>query len=190
MIFTSVNPPDGYYVYAYLRASDNSPYYIGKGKDTRAWKKARGEIGKPKNDTYIVILEQNLTEIGALAIERRMIAWYGRIDLGTGILRNKTDGGDGGNGIKLTIEQRSKISQKKKGKKMKPRSPEHCARLSASKSGKNNPNYGKIYLPEERLKLSLAHKGKPQTKSGLTRTGLKRGPYKKRSILISTENAP
>ena len=189
MIFTSINPPYGYYVYAYLRTFDHSPYYIGKGKDTRAWKKARGEIGKPKHDTCSVILEHNLTEIGALAIERRMIAWYGRIDLGTGILRNKTDDGDGGNGIKLTSTQRAKISQMKKGKKMKTRSPEHCARLSASKSGKNNPNYGKSLTSEQRSRLSTALKGKPQTKSGLTRTGLKRGPYKKHNT-ASSKSAP
>lgn len=84
--------PTGYYIYSYIR-EDGSPYYIGKGKGDRAFRKRR--LFKPNDLNRIIIIEQNLTEEQAFILEVELISRYGRKDLGTGILHNKTAGGDG-----------------------------------------------------------------------------------------------
>jgi hypothetical protein len=111
-----------FYVYAYLRSKDSStakagtPYYIGKGSKNRAWDKHRKGLKVPTDKSCIVILEKNLSELGALAIERRMIRWYGRKDLGSGILHNMQDGGEGSVGILVKESTRLKMSLARKGK--------------------------------------------------------------------------
>ena len=104
-----------YYTYAYLR-EDRTPYYIGKGQGNRAYKKGKGEIYPPKNKNKIIKLKQNLTEEEAFKHEIYMIAVFGRKDLGTGMLRNKTDGGDGPSGYIHSEETKRKLSKIHSGK--------------------------------------------------------------------------
>lgn len=105
--------PSEFYIYAYLR-NDGTPYYIGKGFGNRAWAN-HGTLNLPERKR-IAILESNLTEIGALALERRYIRWWGRKDLKTGILRNRTDGGEGCSGLKVSEETKKTLSEKSKGR--------------------------------------------------------------------------
>lgn len=117
-----------YYVYAYIRSKDSitakagTPYYIGKGKGNRAWSKQH-TVPIPKDKHYIIILESNLSEIGALALERRYIKWFGRKDIKTGILINFTDGGDGTSGIIFSEERKAAIGNFHRGRKRPPREP-------------------------------------------------------------------
>ena len=148
-----------YYTYAYLR-EDRTPYYIGKGKGRRLYMKRRKGVNPPNNKKRIIFLKQNLTEQEAFKHEIYMIAVFGRKDLGTGILQNRTDGGDGKSGAIQSDETRIKISEANKGQI---RTEETRRKMSESKKGKNNYRYGKPLSKNHKLKLSEVMKGKPLT---------------------------
>jgi hypothetical protein len=167
-----------YYTYAYLR-EDKTPYYIGKGKGDRINSKQRS-IKPPKDKSRILLLKQNLTEAEAFKHEIYMIFLYGRKDLGTGILYNMTNGGEGSSGWVPSEESRKKMSQSSKGKthseeskiKMseahkgntyclgKTLSEKHKKNLSEANKGEKNSFYGKTHSEESRKKISDIHKGK------------------------------
>lgn len=96
-----------YYVYAYLR-EDCTPYYIGKGCNYRAYDKQH--ITKPpKNKSKIIFWQTGLLESDAHNLEIKYIKLFGRKDIGTGILRNLTNGGEGVSGFKQTEEHKEKV---------------------------------------------------------------------------------
>lgn len=175
-IYSRNNPPIGFYIYAFLRKRDSliatagTPYYIGKGSGKRAWTKNKKEYRRsPPESQYISILYETLTEGQAFDIEKKLIAEYGRVDLGTGILRNMSDGGEGPSGTVRSDEFKKKMSTIVTGRI---RTVEHRKALSNSLKGKKQSieaklknsiaHIGKIRSIEHQAKLTASLTGRPQ----------------------------
>ena len=147
-----------FYTYAWLR-EDGSPYYIGKGHGNRAWSNNRRRNKKaPSDKSRILILKKNLTEEEAFKHEVYMIAVFGRKDVGTGILWNYTDGGEGVSGYAHTLETRDKIRASHTGKKNGPPSVETRLKIGT-------PQRGKKLSEETKQRISAAKIGKPWTEA-------------------------
>jgi len=149
-----------YYTYAYLR-EDKTPYYIGKGTGPRIYSTNR-RTNPPKDKSRVIYLKQNLTEEEAFKHEIYMIDVFGRKDLGTGILHNRTGGGEGTSGWVPSEETKRKLSEAKKGNTNclgKTRSEETKRKMSEVKKG--NTNFlGKTHSEESKRKMREAAKGK------------------------------
>jgi len=144
-----------YYVYAYLRSKNSergpkySPYYIGKGCGQRAFDPKRA-IAAPADKSFIVFLEEGLTETEAFALEKYAVSLYGRIDKGMGILWNMTDGGEGCSGVIMSEETRAKIARALTGNK---RPAEVIEKMAKGRTGI-------LHTEETKRKMSESRRGK------------------------------
>jgi hypothetical protein len=125
---------DNFVVYAYCR-EDGTFYYIGKGRPRRPYGKRKEGVKPPKDRSRILILHEGLSEQLAFSYEEKLILFYGRKDLGTGLLRNMTNGGEGTAGW-IPTEQWIKAQRKKKR-------PDLASwNRKNPKSGEDHPMYG------------------------------------------------
>ena len=143
-----------YYTYLWLR-EDGTPYYVGKGKDGRAKVKHRGKNPPPEER---ILKQEHPSEKDALAAEVFLISYYGRKDLGTGILNNVSPGGESGGAIRRgphSEETKRKIGAtnalRLKGRKC---SEEHCKNIGKGQEGRK-------LSPEWIKNMSLSRIGKP-----------------------------
>jgi hypothetical protein len=104
-----------FYTYIWLR-EDGTPYYVGKGTRYRGFTNSAHGVHRPI-DSSRIILQEHSSEKDAFDAERFLIAYYGRKDLGTGCLRNLTDGGEGASGCIPTQEARQNMSRAGKGRR-------------------------------------------------------------------------
>ena len=165
-----------FYTYAYLRIN-GTPYYVGKGEKSRVYNKNHNNVYVPPKER-IIFLKKNLLEEEAFKHEIYMISVFGRKDLGTGILHNRTNGGDGSSGRIVTESQKKKQSEKMKGRKGPVISEEGRKKLSQIMRGNKR---GRPHTQETKNKISKAHKGKKLTKEhrktlSEVHTDVKKGP--------------
>jgi len=113
-----------FFVYVYAHPQTHLPFYVGKGtgdRDLYHWRNRKShnndqlrfilhDIHQSGQRPMITRVLETLDETAAYNEEKRLIQEYGRIDIGTGTLCNKTPGGEGfGNtGTKWSDGQRTK----------------------------------------------------------------------------------
>ena len=165
-----------FYTYGYLSYPDNILYYIGKGKNNRAYAKHE-RVPVPEDKDLIIFFNDDLTthhkepqyftEEQAFELEIKCIAKYGRMDMKEGYLLNGTEGGEGTSGYKHTEETKRKLSKPKsketkrliseaqKGKKH----TEETKRLISEAQKGNQYGLGYKHTEEAKRLMSEAHKG-------------------------------
>lgn len=153
-----------YYVYFHIKLNEGEIFYVGKGRNNRAYTKVGRSVFwhniVKKYDYDILIIDDNLTEEEAFELEKKYIESIGRRDLGMGTLVNLSDGGEGPTGYRHTEEIKNKLSEMKAGKERPKHSEETKNKLSEI-------NKGKKLSEEHKRKISEANKGKKHTEEAL-----------------------
>ena len=144
-----------FYVYVYFDPKTEDAIYVGKGHGKRATshiesshnKRLERTLKKRLREGFEInpLIINQVSENAALASEIFWIAVYGREDLKTGTLFNKTAGGD-----------RPPISVK--GRFQPKSSKETKEKISNSLIG-NTRRLGTFHSEETKQKMSISHKG-------------------------------
>lgn len=188
-------PPAGvavndFYVYAWRRPDTDAVFYIGKGRGRRAKEPKRNpfftnvvaKLNRIGLEPTIEYLHTGLSEVDAFRLERAEIAACGRREFG-GTLVNLTDGGEGGAGLVIGLETRTKMSQAHKGRT---HTPDARAKMSAA-------GLGRKHSQETRAKLSAATRNRTSetlAKLSATMAGRTHAPETRSRMSSSQRMAP
>lgn len=136
------------------------PFYVGKGNSKRVACTRRNNWHTKICKKYPDWIRERVfagSEDECFALEKSLIAHYGRRDLGLGPLVNMTDGGEGASGLVMSDEAREKIGEvARRANSGRKQTPESRARKSASLKGRQA-------TAETRAKLSAAQTGKKRS---------------------------
>lgn len=136
----------GFYSYLWI-GEDGLPYYAGKGTVRRAYS-SQHSVPPPADKSNIVIFPM-LNEAQAFESEKALIELFGRKDLGTGILMNRGNGGEG-----VPAEFCSYWKGKPSPRRGCVVSAETREKQSKARMGKSPANKGVPVSPEIRAKIS------------------------------------
>ena len=174
-----------FYVYEHWRLDRDECFYVGKGKNKRAYtmrdrnshhRAIMAKLSREGSGMEVRMVATGLTEDEAFALEVERIAFWREAGVD---LANYTNGGDGVSGLKMSDEAKAKMSAAKKGLPGKitmlgrKHSEETKAKMSAAHSGVKKS-------PEHAAKVGLRHKGKTfshtdeaRAKMSISQTGRK-----------------
>lgn len=156
-----------FYVYQHKKADTNEVFYVGKGKNKRAWScNGRNILWKrtaKKHGFCVEFIAQDVDEELSFLVEAEAIDKYKAIGIN---LVNMTDGGEGASGYKHTEEHKASLKgneywklMKQNGFKGKTHSDEQKEKWSATRKGVVSPRKGVTLSDETRKKISESRKG-------------------------------
>ena len=150
-----------WYVYLHSRADTGEPFYVGKGKDRRAYiKRCRSVYWNnivKKHGYNVSFLQENLTEDECNKMEVYWIHKIGRWDLGKGPLVNFTNGGEGSSGRRMNEHTKKIISITNKNRPPSPIQKKFVTNLFKGKFGsKHNRSKAVICIETKELYGSMS----------------------------------
>jgi hypothetical protein len=150
---------NNYVVYIHRKLSDGSPFYVGAGSNKRPFiitQRPKDWVNIVESVGYTIdIHKDGLSREECFKLEVELISMFGRLDMGTGCLINKTNGGREVVGLSkdvLSIRNK-KMSISAKGKV---KNKEWIAKISKSLTGRKASE-------ETRAKMRSSNKSKTIT---------------------------
>lgn len=165
-------PGNRFCVYTHTRPDTNTIFYVGIGFISRAYDSHPNRrnkhwvniVNKNNGEFTVDILDKDLPWELCCAAEQYLISKYGRVDKGTGLLVNMTDGGEGGFGRTMSAEARKKISDwhlKNPGSE-------------ADRQATVTRNKNRIWTKEARARISETARGRTLSPDSLIRRKISR----------------